>query len=344
MMMKNIIVITDGKAGHENISMGIVETIKKHHDVNLTIIKAKLRSSILKRLITFLLNKSVFWKNKKIFIDLFYTNINIPKDLQYDLIISTGGATSFLNVMLSQYLKCSNIYCSSLRGLKHTFFTHIVSLEDHHYHNEIVVDLAPLSFSYNPTKVEEFKYENKILDGELIWTILIGSATKDYPFCNDDFVKMMNHLIVLAKQHNAKLLITTSRRTGKDIELELQKIFEQENNLIKKYVLYNQNPEKVMKMFLAVADKIFCTEDSGSMITESILSKKPVYTIKVPKSNPKGIYKTFISKLTKNEHIVSVDIDKIPFITFKESIKILDKFPSELVYDHIQYLLGGSEK
>lgn len=343
-MKKNIIVITDNKAGHENISMGIVETINKNHDVNLIKINAKLRSSMFKRLITFLLNKSSFWKNKKIFIDFFYKNMNLPKGLQSDLIISTGGATSFLNIMLSQYLKSPNIYCSSLRGLNDMFFTHIVSLENHGYPNEIVVDLAPLSFTYNIAQVKEFKSENNIRDDELIWSVLIGGPTKDYPFHMNDFLKMIDKVIALAKKHNAKLLITTSRRTDKDVELKLQKIFEDESDVIKKYVLYNQKPEKIMKMFLAVANQVFCTEDSGSMITESILSKKPVYTLRIPRANPVGIYKTFINRLIQKRHIVSVNIDKLPLIRLDEPMNILDKFPSEIVYDHIQHLLGGLKK
>jgi len=339
-MIKNILLITDSKAGHENISIGVIDTIKKYYDVNIVKVNTKLRSSIFKRIITMVLNKSSFWKEKKLFIYLFYKNINIPEKIQYDLIVSTGGATSFLNIMLSQYLRCPNIYCSSLRGLKHTFFTHIVSLEDHHYLNEIVVDTPPLSLTYDPIKVEKFKYENNILETDSIWSVLVGGATKDYPFSSDDFEKMIHNIIQLAKKYNAKLCITTSRRTTKDMEKKLSIIFEREKDIIKKYVLYNQNPEKVMSLFLAVADKIFCTEDSGSMVTESLLSKKAVYTIRTAKSNPRGVYHTFIQKLINNKNILSIEIEKISSISFNETIILLSQSPSEKVYDKIKYLLN----
>lgn len=337
-MRKNIILITDGKPGHENISRGIIDTINRHYEVNIIIVNAKLRSSIFKRFITMLLNKSSIWQEKKLFIDIFYKNNDLPQKLQYDLIVSTGGATSFLNVMLSQYFKCPNIYCSSLRGLKYTLFTHLVSIDDHHYPNEIIVDTAPLVLDYNPIKVNEFKHQYGILETDSIWSVLIGGPTKDYPFSNDDFEKMILNIIKLARLHQSKLCITTSRRTPRSIETKLYTIFENENDLIKKYVLYNQNPEKVMRMFLAVSDKIFSTEDSGSMITEAVLSKKPVYTIRFDKANPRGIYKNFINRLIQKQNIVSVDIDKIPLITFSEPISILKRSPSETVYDNIRYL------
>lgn len=343
-MKKNIILITDGKAGHENISKGVIHTIEQYHDINIIKVHAKLRSTWLKRIITVILNQSSFWKEKKSLIDLFYQKVDVPEKMHYDLIVSTGGTTSFLNVMLSQYLGCPNLYCSSLRGLKYTFFTYIVSLEDHRYPNEIVVDTPPLSLKYNSEDVEKFRSENSILKTDSIWSVLIGGPTEDYPYSSNDFEKMVRSIIQLAKDHHTKLCITTSRRTTEKMEEKLYKIFDEEKDMIKKYVLYNQKPEKVMSVFLAVADKIFCTEESGSMVTEAVLSKKPVYTIKTDKANPKGIYKSFIYKLINHQNIVSTDVGNISLITFTEPIKSIEKYPAEIVYTKIKYLLEKNYK
>lgn len=343
-MIRNILLITDGKPGHENISRGIIDTIRKYHDVNVVEVNTKLRSSVFKRLIKNILNKSDLWQGRKLFMDIFYKGNILPKKIDCDLIVSTGGTTSFLNIMLSKYLKCPNIYCSSLRGLDHRLFTHVVSLEDHHIDNEITVNVAPLVLDTDPVKVEAFIRENAIDVKESIWSILIGGPTNDYPFLVDDIEKMMSGIIMLAKKHKARLCITTSRRTTREMEKKLYDIFEQENSLIKKYVLYNQKPEKVMGMFLAVSEQVFVTEDSGSMITESILSKKPVYTVRTNKAHPRGIYKMFMHKLTRNKIVVSVEIEYIPLITLDEPIICLKQSPAERVYDKIKYLLEDQNK
>ena len=338
-MIKNILLITDGKPGHENISRGIIETIRKYKDINLIEVNAKLRSSLFKRLIKNILNKSNIWQGRKLFIDIFYKGCIVPQKIDYDLVISTGGATSFLNIMLSKYLNCPNIYCSSLRGLDYTFFTHIISLEDHHYNNVITVDVAPLVLDTDPAKVEVFKRENAIDETENIWSVLVGGPTKDYPFSVDDIEKMISGIIKLAKKNKAKLCVTTSRRTTREMEKKLYDIFKLEKSIIKKYVLYNQKPEKVMGMFLAVADRIFVTEESGSMITEAILSKKTVYTIRTNNANPRGIYNMFMDKLMRNKIVISVEIEDISLVTLDEAVSCLKQSPAEKVYDKIKYLL-----
>ena len=338
-MTKNILLITDEKPGHENISRGIIETIRKHQDINLIEVNATLRSSLFKRLIKNILNQSNIWQGRKLFIDIFYKGRVIPQKIDCDLVVSTGGATSFLNVMLSRYLKCPNIYCSSLRGLKHTLFTYLISLDENHYDNEIIVDVAPLVLPTDALKLELFRRENSIDERERIWSILIGGPTKDYPFSADDIEQMVAGMIALAKKERAKLCVTTSRRTTVEMEKKLYDIFKQEKNTIKKYVLYNQKPEKVMGMFLAAAERVFVTEDSGSMITEAVLSKKPVYTIRTDNAHPRGIYKKFMDKLIKNKMVISVEIDGIPLIRPDEVTVCLKESPAEKVYDKIKHLL-----
>lgn len=337
--MKTILLITDGKPGHENISKGVIDTIAQHHRIRVVEVKAKLRSSLFKRAIKMLLNRSILWHEKKWFVKLFYKGDPIPEKTAFDLIVSTGGATSFLNIMLSRYCHAPNIYCSSLRGLKHTHFTHIVSLVEHGYDNEIIVDVAPLMLKFDNEKVAFFKKEYHIQDSDRIWSVLIGGSTKDYIFSIEDMEKMFMNMISLAKKHNAKLCITTSRRTSQEAEQRLSELYKREKGIIKKCVCYHREPEKVIGTFLAIAERIFVTEDSGSMITESVLSQKPVYTIRTSDSSPKGIYKSFMNRLLEKKRVVSVDIDRISALTLKEQITSIEQSPGEKVYNEIKYLL-----
>lgn len=342
--MKNIILITDKKAGHENISKGIISEIKKHHNIDVIEVDAKLRFSFFKHILKLLINKSKFWYKKSWFIKLFYKQVNLPiKEKNFHLIISTGGTTSFLNIMLSLYFECPNIYCSSLRGLNNTFFSYIISIVSRSYQNEIVVDIAPLSLNLEYDNIAALKQSYHLLSYKKTWVILIGSSTKEYIFSKDDFNNMLEQIIFLARKNNAELLITTSRRTTIEIEKLLLDIYHENKDVIKKMVLYNIKPEKVMMKYFTLADIIFCTEDSGSMITEAILSKKHIYTIRAYNANPQKVYKIFIEKLILNQYIISIDIDYISNITFQEPIKRIIHMPAEVVYKQIKIFFNTTK-
>ncbi len=342
--MKNILLIVDGKAGHTSISRGVIESIREHTNVNVIEIKARLRSIIFKRILKLLLNRFSFWEGKKWIIDFFYKKFQFPEDIKYDMIISTGGTTSFLNIMLSKYLHVPNVYCSSLRGLHYKHFTHLVSIEKHNYENEIIVDLAPLVFKYNTSDIDIFRSTYNISKQDQVWSVLIGGRTKEYPFETSDLISMVKNIIDLAKREGATLCITTSRRTSLEVEEKLNDLYEVEKDIIKKIVLYNHKIEKVVGNFLAVSTKVFVTEDSGSMITEAVLSKKNVYTIKSFTTNISGIYQHFIQNLLRKHMIVSVEIESIPKITFKEYFSKNKQSPSDVVSQALIYLFEDEQK
>jgi mitochondrial fission protein ELM1 len=150
-------------------------------------------------------------------------------------------------------------------------------------------------------------------------------------------LKTVNDILLLAQQKSAKLLITTSRRTPMYVEKKLEHL--NKNSIVKELVLFNHEPKKVMKQFLSEAEKIFCTEDSGSMITEAVLSKKPVYTLHPQNYNPKGIIKIFIQNLIDKEYICATYIDDILDLTMEEQFNEIEVKPSVIVYQKISELL-----
>jgi len=185
--MLKILLITDNRAGHINISNGIIEYLKQKVEVEITRIDVSFRLKFLIKLATFIVNKFNLRNKENIefLIKLFYKNLTIPKG-NFDLIISTGGDTAFLNIFLSKLFNIPNIYCSSLRGISPDLFTYTLSLVDHNIPNEIVVDLAPLYVEIRP----------KTLEGKYI-AILIGGPTKVYQFKDEEFIEMVTNIINL---------------------------------------------------------------------------------------------------------------------------------------------------
>ena len=323
--MLKILLITDKKAGHESISNGLVKAIGERRDIETTKIYSKIRAKFIKKIATVLLKKSTIKReNIPYLIKLFYKDFSMDLNQKYDLIISTGGDTSFLNILLAKYFDTPNIYCSSLRGLKSNYFTYIVSIVDNHIKNEIVVDFPPV----------HVEIKEKELSGKYL-AVLIGGATKNYKFSDDEFIDIVKNSIKLAKKMGYKILLTTSRRTPIQIEKKIKALCEKDSNIFEMSIFFNEKPQKVVNYFLSNADAVLCTQESGSMITESILAKKRLYTIRAKEIKLNRIYELFMQNITKKGYIYSVLAKDIDGLTLKEEFNHIDDIPSRKVVDKI---------
>jgi len=329
-----ILLITDKKSGHQSVSNGIIKSLQKDNEILITEVYSKIRAKFLKKIATIALNNiNLNSRNIPIFIKFFYKDIQLDLHQKYDLIISTGGDTAFLNILASKYSNTPNIYCSSLRGLKHSHFTHMVSIMDNHIPNEIVVDLPPVHVEIKP----------KSLEGKYL-AVLIGAATKNYRFDDNDFIKIVENSINIADKKGYKILLTTSRRTPIEVENRIEKLCVKNKNIVERFVLFNKKPQKVMSYYLSNADAIICTEDSGSMITESILSKKRVYTVKPKNIKLNRVYSSFMQNIQNRGYILSVEIEKMSKIRLNERFNFIEIRPSFKIIKAIHKTIKDSKK
>ncbi|MCF6172673.1 MAG: mitochondrial fission ELM1 family protein [Campylobacteraceae bacterium] len=163
---------------------------------------------------------------------------------------------------------------------------------------------------FDKIEAKKFLSQFNLKENQEIWSILVGGATNEYKFEDNEIINLVENIIKKAKSKNIKILLTTSRRTSKKAEDLIEKLAQGYDNVLYS-VLYNKNPQKVMSNFLQISNLIFVTEDSGSMITEAIYSKKPVITIKPNIVKQQNIFKLFIENCVKNRYIYSCNISTI---------------------------------
>lgn len=311
--MKKILIITDNKPGHESIPYGIVDYFKKYDDIEVVKLNIVLRFGFMKFLLKSLLKKKFFLNNMSIrLIRIFYkfpTNINLSN---IDLIISSGGNTSFINAMLAKLYKIPNVLGTYLRGLDNNLFDYVLTINSNDkYDNNLFFDLLPVRVSRDKDKISKFG-EKLFLKDKSVWSILIGGSTKEYPFDDSEIILIVQKILEKAKQENKNILFTTSRRTGLGLENKLLKLIGKYDNVLYS-VFYNIKPERIMPLYLYNSDVVFVTEDSGAMITESIYAQKPTITIKKKQVDPKKRYKynDYIDNLVNMNYIKSYSIDKM---------------------------------
>ena len=312
-MELKIFKITDGKAGHITVTDGVIEAIQKNYQVQIIELKVTLRVKFFLTILKFIFNDD--WLSTKIrgfdwLISFFYKNYERPNQ-QVDLIISSGGDTSFINIWLANVLEVNNIYCSGLRGIKPERFSLIISTLDLGFKNSITLEVAPTKVGSHTLSndVVMFCEDKRIDKKEKYFILLIGGNGAGYKYRNKDFEKLVKNFMNLVIKNSAKALITTSRRTGMENEKFLEDQFSKYHEHIVYNVYFNQNPEKVVAIYLDLASAVFVTEESGSMITESLFCKKPLFTVRPKQVMDQERYRIFLDDLFSKHRMIRLNVE-----------------------------------
>lgn len=107
--------------------------------------------------------------------------------------------------------------------------------------------------------------------------VLIGGNNKYFQFTPAVALELAQQLRRTVQNAGGSLMLTTSRRTGKDAIAVLR---DQLSDL--PGVIWSGDGENPYLGFLALADHIVATSDSVSMVTEACATGKPVYVFDLP--------------------------------------------------------------
>ena len=121
------------------------------------------------------------------------------------------------------------------------------------------------------------------LQGEPTIAVLIGGASRHHRFAVADAAALGAQLKSLA-QNGARLLVTTSRRTGAPQTEELRRALKGKEKSVWVWDGTGDNPYFGL---LGLADFILLTEDSVNMATEAAVTGKPIYTLAMPGGSAK---------------------------------------------------------
>jgi len=283
--------LSDGRPGHFNQSKGLIQALERGYDVRLHWIDCSLQAKPLRPILRQLLNAELA------------TNLMVKlhrferPDTPPDLILSTGGNTAYLNIALARQLNCPNWFIGSLRGLKPSLFHRVFTIEALNADNNIVMPLAPVPSNRQDQQNAAIKLrqEQGIPTDQTLWTLLIGGSTEEYSYSDQNWSALAAQMNTLAEQHDIRWLVTSSRRTG--IEVEQKLASQLSEPLLADTTWFCQQPRKVMAAYLGAADIIFCSEDSLSMLTEGIASGKAVVSLYPPQHQPAERYKAALERL-----------------------------------------------
>ncbi|MFG0336313.1 MAG: ELM1/GtrOC1 family putative glycosyltransferase, partial [Maioricimonas sp. JB049] len=211
-----------------------------------------------------------------------------PPQMRPDLIVSSGGKTCIANAWLASCMHCPNVFIGDIRGLSPDLFDHILTLDTSNQGDpRYVIGIPPTTIDPQELRAAaDVYFEESPQAGRDVryWSLLLGGNTNcgAFVYSRRDWDQLADAVAILAERHGIRWLITTSRRTGRTAE----SIFRHKRlqPYIEDLYLYGKDDRNIFNAFLACADAVFCTEDSGTMLTESVASARPVFSIRPPQS------------------------------------------------------------
>jgi hypothetical protein len=284
---KLVVVLKDGIRGHENQSLGVAYWLaaqgSRVAEFSLPVLKG-LRRFLKLKVGSLALAKG----NEKLCrrwlstgeaaglldeVEKLLTKEGLPaKEV---LFISAGSSAAPYCLALARALggRCCTIMTPSVLGIEPFDFA-VVPEHDRPKANDKVILTFGAPNRMCPEVLEEGKKE--LLKrfpprGSKAWGVLLGGDDKNYRISPLWVQEFMKELLFHAERENAELYITTSRRTSREAEKALMKLCEGSKR-VNMLLLASRESWSPVAGMLGLCDRILCTEDSVSMISEAATS------------------------------------------------------------------------
>lgn len=276
-------IIHEGSPGHLSQSQGLVHAIAEKVRVECRIIESKPKIGGAGRaLVRWLMGSG----GRALPDRLLHGPIGlepVPADSPApDLILSSGGKSVFAARSLAVRHNTPYILIGERKPYPATWFHTVLtpsSLETAAC--DVRMDFIPTKITRTLVHEAASRWRGKP-EGRL-WAMLIGGRSRSHAFENQDWLQLADGMARLAQREGIRWMVTTSRRTGGEIESLLRQ--QLPSDLIADAVWWNCKPEKKLAAYLGSAEAVFVTQDSVSMITEAVVSTRPVIAL-APRYTP----------------------------------------------------------
>ena len=264
-----VVVLRDYRPGHFNQSEGVISALQKFCDVEIVYFDIRRKPWIWASLLRWftvknLLSKSILLK----IAGLRLSEVQELKSRKPDMIISAGGETLVLNLLISRLNSSLNIFSGSLRGIDSRQFSAVLHLDPKLKSKENYI------IGLKPSTVERIERPLRRFDSRQ-YCLLVGGPTRYQPSTPDQWQSLIDSLSSSSKSWD----IVTSRRTPNNVTELLSNLAGSSSNI----TLYDfrDTGSGVASDIIQKSDAVVVTEDSTSMISEGVAAGLPVVSLSV---------------------------------------------------------------
>ncbi len=300
--LTTILILTDGRPGHETQSTGIATILNKEENYRVEYLNIQHPKKWLKQFfkMAFSLLPKQWMLNSFISAEQL-SHLVATKKIQY--ILSAGGDTLLPNALLKMYLaeqgiKAKNIIATSLRGMPPKAYDIVFTIDENKKNQSpyLYYPIAPnklLSFNLEEEqgKARQLLTISKDLN---VWSILIGATTQDVNIGPvTEWIGAIQNLVTAYPDDI--FFICTSRRTPVEFEKALRS--ELQNISKVKLILFGEGNLTSVADIMHASNIIICSPDSTSMVSESLMLEKPVFIAQLLSTTMNEGFKEYYTKI-----------------------------------------------
>lgn len=269
-----VIFLADTRPGHYHLAQGVIAALARLRPVDVTRVEVKRKWIVPTRWLRRRITAKSFFPPRMLRMAYRIDAYALPKA---DLVVSAGGETHMPNICVSRFLGIPSIFCGSLmRGLGPENFSLIVSSYDRDAANDrYLVTLKPSSIDPDalgrPATVPRYGSD---LHPKLAG-LLIGGNAGPFRYRRQEWDRLLGFIAEVSKAWGTRWLISTSRRTPDNVADKLAALAN-DKNVVAQFIDFRSAGPGTLPQIFAKAEIIVCTEDSSTMISESVSARLPV--------------------------------------------------------------------
>jgi mitochondrial fission protein ELM1 len=277
--MKHLLIISDGRKGHENQSVALAKYLGMPYDV-VKIDPAFVGSKLL----------GYASDKLKLYLKNFVVEYDIPQK-SYSAVIGTGSSTYYAVKYLARMYGAKSVTTMLPRGYRYDFDIIFGQSHDTPPKQENIIEI-PANFAYVEPQGVYNAYGRSV-------GIVIGGDNGVFSFDVEQLRTQLDRIVSLFSGY--EIAVTTSPRTSKEVE-----------ELVASYgfdytVIYSQKPVNPIPDFLAQCERVFITADSTSMISEAVSFGKASVEVLPLQSSKENKFDRFIAQLEREGYLHRFD-------------------------------------
>jgi len=323
MMKIRICHLSEGVAGHDGQVLGVIKTLRDAgYDVLTKTVSVRWKIHLLRGLLRLISRKLSKYPNfistKLILFCYKFSSVN-----EVDVIISGGANLAPLNLAISKTLKVKNIHLSTPRDWKISDFSAYITMSKVSTSpSNLVPEIVPNQFDPKTCKDlgTKFIYE-KGIEGIKFSLLVLGGDGIGYTYTKKEWIEILDNFSSYCESKESSPLFITSRRTPKEIEDLIKHRYDVSMSVL----FHSEKARGKFDHLLYIADDIFVTEDSSTMISEAVSSGKKVASIFPQNIKAPDKYLQIIKKYESLGFIERCDIQSIDKFSLKGETNIREK-------------------
>jgi hypothetical protein len=290
-----LLILSDGKPGHLNQSLGIAERIAEMREVECTLVevrhKSKLRDDLLRvfmRLFGWALIPSRLARSLLAWSLTPQSASKLPVEERFDLILSTGSSVAAVNLLLRRVVNGRSVVSLRPYPTGITWFD-LVILPRHLWpritrRNVFKSVGVPNRVTSEAVSLLKSRVENELgLTPRPRIGVLLGGEERYNTIRLKTAESLVETLISICREIDGELFLTTSRRTPDEVEemLERRLSGEPRCRMLALAKHGTGNIKDAVPTILAVCDLVIVTEDSLSMVSEAASSGRKIVILRI---------------------------------------------------------------